>query len=317
MYPVIIIKAQTSEDNEQKRYWHPQFKAVKSLIKNPLVWQQWETEYDSLYEKTEFDKIVSDKPVYFEWPNFDEEDTVPEYREFNPYSVHFIDYNNDGLEDIIYQEFISMTNGTRVKFFTNYDGQYKQECHFYGRIVEMGKDTVGQIWFKLHQYPCCDGYVHQLKEYVPSQKDGKFVFDFKQTTTILQSTMASINTIPDQLYKDSLQNKVELNSDAVIYYRDRRPVYQKFEVPQELKKTYKLFHPFALFPKGAKGVILAQETDINAGNDTLYLVRFDLGVQPLSAIKMIYWQNWEKDISKTQFIGWLESNYYRVISDPK
>ena len=315
IYPFFLIKAQSNENSEYKRYWYPQFKAVKPLIENPLIWEQWETEHDSLYGKTEFDKIVSDKPVYFEWPKFDEEDTVPEYRQFNPYSVHFIDYNNDGHEDIIYQEFISMNLGTEVKLFTNKNGHYFEEGYYYGSIVEVGRDVEGQVWFKLHQYPCCDGYVHQLKEYVPSKKDGKFAFDLKQTITILQSTMASINTIPGQYYPDSLQKKMELTEDAVVYYRDRRPVYQKFEVPEELKKTFKFFHPFAVFPKGAKGVVLAQDMDKSENADTLWLVRFDLGSTPQSAIKMIYWQNWEKNNDKTIFFGWIERKACQIIGD--
>ena len=317
IYPFILIKAQTNENSEQQRFWYPQFKAVKPLIENPLIWEKWEAEHDSLYKKTEFDKIVSDKPVYFEWPNFDEEDTVIDYRQFNPGSVHFIDYSNDGLEDIIYQEFIAMTYGTEVKLFTNQNGQYFEEGHYFGAIVEMGKDAEGLAWFKLHQYPCCDGYVHQLKEYVSSQKDGKFIFDLKQTTTILQSTMASINTIPDQKYPDSLQMKIELTDDAVVYYRDRRPVYQKFEVPQELKKTFKFFYPFAVFPEGTKGVVLAQDSDKTENADTLFFVKFDLGLQPQSAIKMINWLNLDKNNDKTIFIGWIEQKACRVSEDTK
>lgn len=303
-----LLISYSQEDKDIKRSRLPQYRAISPLITDFINWADWESTRDSVYKMNEVEKYKDPNPVNFIGPNYDDEDTLINYIPIRPGSLHCIDYNNDGDEDIIYTAFISMTEGTKVKFLRNAGDGYIQELYLYGSIIEMKEYEDGTLGFTLHVYPCCDGYVNHLKKYALIEENGEMHYALVEKHTLIQSTMSQMNNIPRKLIlKRNIEPNTMLINDAVCYYRDKRPVYQKFDVPENLAREHTLFHPFAIFSKGAQGEILTEYGDRNNDKSTMLLIRFAKGTQPQIAIRHLNWQSRKEESDSTYYYGWIDS----------
>lgn len=83
-------------------------------------------------------------------------------------NYHLVDFNKDGLVDIIYNGFVGQRNNG-VMFFENRGDKYVKFMSFLGDIVEIWQSDIwAPLSFKLWNYRCCGNYIDFIETYVPN-----------------------------------------------------------------------------------------------------------------------------------------------------
>ena len=176
-------------------------------------------------------------------------------------------------------------------------------------IVDMGRDAKNGIWFTIHLYPCCDGYIHNLEKYSPVFEEDSFKYELTERISFVESNLNSQKNLPDEFDMDS---QFILKNECFLYYQARRPVFAKLGINLPGEKSFKTFYPFAVYDKGSTGTILAKK--ITTIGDTLYFVRMNKEYKPLKGIRNLSWDinliqfdKGKRDQIKTNYLGWVNS----------
>ncbi len=133
----------------------------RSLNKAPVYWPDWELELDDSTKITIIEKLFKTIEMEYglKYYSYTVENILSSY--------HFLDYNRDGLMDIIYNGFAGLSNHG-IMFFENRNGKYTKTLSFYGDIVEIFQtDIWAPLSFKIWNYRCCGNYVNFLETYGP------------------------------------------------------------------------------------------------------------------------------------------------------
>lgn len=287
------------------------YKDIYPFIKTLFDWSHWQAKLDTTYILDEVTKLKGEDYINLEFVmgDLDTFDIMP----FSPYEVHFMDYNADGNDDFIFQSSMGY-RGTKAKFYKSHGDHYQLENYFSGMVVDTDMAFRSQAMkFTIYDYPCCDGYVHHLKTYVPRNENDITVYKLEKVVSFMQANLKKLKNLPMEF---DINKSVELNKESVAYYHDIRPVYRKFDVSTvTTTNTYKQFHPFAIYPTGSKGVALSSKIEKNEqGVDTLLFVQFDRESLPN---KHIYAFDWgDREVRKVQdrssyekiYLGWVNKN---------
>lgn len=312
--PIVSFTQLYDPDNYMEHITSRHYRSVFPLIKEEFQWKDWEIQKDSAYKMNEIKKYKGDYPINFSYPgNYEEgeEELYPIYHS----SLHFIDYNGDGTEDIIYEEFIAMNVGIMLKFLRGFGSHYQHQYTFQGTIVKMGnQNKTGAKWFTIHVYPCCDGYVHNLETYSPFINNDSVIYKQTEKLTYVESNIRRIKNLP---YKFNLDKKFIINTECFLYYNDKKPVYAKLEYETSPKETLKSFFPFAVYEEGATGVVLAEK--ISTEGDKMFFVKIDKSNRPKASIDHLSRNNNIlqprrniESIVGTNYLGWINSKNIEI-----
>lgn len=251
------------------------YQSISPIIDQMHDWQVWETNYDSAAKFQLVKKIKGERLTNFIYEKSIDSDGNPvgDTIEFYQGNLHFLDYDNDGFEDLIFEQQLSIYRGHKIKFYRGNGEHYNLAYNFTGMLVAMSREEgSGALRFTLYDYPCCDGYVHVLKSYFPMMINGTVNYLLSRVDKYVQSNLKRLKNLPKSFMEEkSFKTKLS----TVVLYRDVRPIYQKFEPEVGYQRKYKNFHPFAVLPGNTEGVILNETLgQTRTGKDSLVFVRF-------------------------------------------
>jgi hypothetical protein len=259
-----------AEEDAAFMAWGRLYQSIFPLIKEQVDWEKWETKYDSIQKFERIDRIKGEEiiNVIFDLGDPEDADTLDVY----PSNLTFLDYNNDGFEDLIFQQGLGY-RGHTIKMYRGDGYNYHLEAGYSGMIVKIIRDVQsGMLSFIIYNYPCCDGFVHSLYRIEPAIVNDTVKYQLTHIDKFLESNLKRIKMLPK---KFNSPKPFTTKSDVIVLYRDRRPIYLKFEPYEGYKRKYQFYYPFALLPEGTKGVVLNQTIEpTKNGSDTLVFVKF-------------------------------------------
>lgn len=232
-------------------------------------------------------------------------DLIYEFKEYenhkpinNLQNYHVIDFNSDGLYDIIYTGFLGGEN-EGVIFFRNYDNDILiEELFKYGSIIELWRDyEFSPLNFKLFDFSCCGGIMGSIETYLPtSNNELGFHYELSYKLNFIQGTK-----FPD-----------EFNIPPIIFNINKEgqqlrctPRIEDIEI-----NDHTLYgNVIAEFSIGTKGMALASKKD-SEGRSWWFVVIFDNNA-PIST-KFNQGNNGGLYYS----FGWLRSEFIKVINIP-
>ena len=287
------------------------YKSISPIINKMHDWKDWETNYDSIAKFQRAEKIQGGQAINFIFEEFtdDNGDPVGDTIEYLQNNLHYLDYDNDGFEDLIFEQKLSY-RGHRIKVYRGNGKHYDLAYKFTGMIVAMDRDeSNGALHLTIYDYPCCDGYVHVLQSYIPVMNNDTIQYQLNRVDKYVESNVRRLKNLPESfITEESFTTKTE----AVVLYRAVRPVFQKFEPGSGHQDKYKNFHPFAILPENSEGMVLHETLgQTNTGNDTLVFVRFSGILDQTNSIRHLVKKNFnesrQSDHSRqTYYYGWID-----------
>lgn len=246
------------------------YQSITPFIKEPYKWDRWETSYDSLQKMDRVFRILNEYQNNTEYKYTKEEiDSV----DIHPSELHILDYNGDGIEDLITQKFFGY-RGHATHLYAGDGTNYRLDFGFQGMIVNCDQvETNSALKFIVYDYPCCDGYVHSLYTIEPKLINNTIRYRLTQMDKFVESNLKRIKQLPDSF---NLKQNFTTTSDAVLFYRDYRPIYQKYQPYENYSSPIKKYHPFALLPENSNGNVLSETTiDTEEESKTLAFIKFE------------------------------------------
>lgn len=261
-----------AEEDAAFMAWGRFYKSISPIINAQHTWKDWETEYDSAQKFQRAQKVRGLLNLIFEEGVDHKGEIYGDTLDIYPSNLHYLDYNNDGFEDLIIQQSMRY-RGHAIKMYSGSKDSLVLEKELRGMIVAMSKDeTNGGLNFTVYDYPCCDGYVHSLNFFSPVIVDNLIVPQLIRSDKYIESNLKSFKNLPENF--DS-EKTFRVKSKAVVWYKGTRPIYQKFEPEEGFQRKYRNFHPFALLSENVMGVVLNEAiAEKKTGTDTMVFVRF-------------------------------------------
>lgn len=265
--PLVFI-AQEDNDLEYDLPPYSNYPAVEPLVHTYVDWQNIEVEADSNRKKEEFAQCLNVEDIYFYYPDWDldePQDPIP----MNWHGLHLLDYDMDGLDDMIYEFDRGMTGGYATRFIKGTESGYELQYTFLGKIVE-AEFGVGSFDFSIHAYPCCDGYRQEFTSLRIRDMQLEQLYQYNYVQSNLEHRT---HNLPSDL-QESIGVEWPagvLDRNVVVYYRGSFEIeYPEFS--SELTDTSLVgYHPFAEFSIDTPYELLAGET---VDGVTVYLARF-------------------------------------------
>ncbi len=212
-------------------------KSIQALTNAEFEWSNYEVILeDSVFTK-QLDLLAKDSKFQFYYPAASEEgpmDVIP----FHKSNMHFLDYNGDGFNDLIYEQLVTLYAGHQVKFirWNSKEGMYQLDYEFEGRVVGIDpflKQSEKQFDFQIHTYPCCDGYIQTVQDFSLVFKDlnAKPALNFLRKQTIVQSNLSHKPELPSLFVSVPKPDEhVTLKEETPVYFHSKRPLYHKLQI---------------------------------------------------------------------------------------
>jgi hypothetical protein len=147
------------------------------------------------------------KPDWYVWEQkkMSKKNLIDNYQHFSglPYKTidqilqvkdqfHFIDFDNDGINEIIYNGF-SGSEGEIIVVFQDRSNSFIESQKFWGRICNILLDTLPGCILKVYDYTCCGGYVSHLETFVYDEIND--LFDLIASTANNDETVKPVDFI--------------------------------------------------------------------------------------------------------------------------
>ncbi len=238
----------------------------------------------------------------------DEKGEFPAYRNRSGYGytikelparLHFIDINNDGANDVIF-EGAGGGEGNVVEIFLSTKPSYKK--------VFEDKEGVSNIIFEnnklkeliISDWGCCEDYLNFDKTFsVSFSAPGSLTFTLvSQTASVFQGIS------PDTLFEKSFAFEI-LNDD---YNLRSRPAVDdsSYEPWGESSSAGRVGNVVAVLYAGTKGIAIGKQTD-NTGRGWWY-IELDENV---ALKKSVFYENENKFSTKKR--GWISSRFVKIL----
>lgn len=174
----------------------------------------WEIKIDSLRKKELVKRII----------NFEHKQLVIDNWDFYKNDFHVVDFNLDGLIDLIFYNYIAGSEGEFLFTFLN-DGQnFNKILDTYGEILRVSEyDGYTSMSLVMNQYACCAGIINYINSITPVKTNDKFEY-------LLQPHLAIYVELdnPKTYFKNDIrfvttENKFEIrtfpesNNDTIIF----------------------------------------------------------------------------------------------------
>ena len=205
---------------------------------------------------------------------------------------HFVDYNNDGEDDIFYNGW-SGGEGTMLLVITS-TGTYKIDQYFSGRVQNIKMDNGNIKSIEILDYSCCAGYVDHLQ-----------LLNFDNSTNqFLKVNDYAIITgtpIPTDFFEP-----IKFSITNEFYNLRTDPEIQKMKngtVPFDPIKEQNIS---AVYTAGDTGTAIAAKTD-STGRIWWFVIMDD---KPIS--ETIFYDG-NNDFETYQPVGWLSSRFVKKV----
>jgi hypothetical protein len=217
--------------------------------------------------------------------------------------LHFVDLNNDGAMDVIY-EGESDDEGGIVMIFMHYGGVYEKVFEERQNVYKMDWENGKLSRIFIDNIGCCADYVEFEKGFeLTNNTINKPLFkQFYQTASAYIFGMKKPDSLFDKHFRFEVMNdNYNLRYQPVIDDTSFEPWNSDDTFPKALGNT------IAKLPEGAKGTALAKQTD-KTGRVWWYV---EMDEQyPLK--QYVLYQNQNKFPTKVK--GWLSSRFVKVLT---
>ena len=146
---------------------------AEPFTRKRFCWADWEIPVSSQKKYELFGKLVPrDKLGNYYY--IVDEDTIS-HTGTTPGNIRLIDYNNDGLPDIISEYWVAWDKKLNLEFWKNTGKVYLFDIRLQGDILEMNRDAeTGNTEFLLYHILCCGDITHHIKRFIISRDSGTF-----------------------------------------------------------------------------------------------------------------------------------------------
>lgn len=260
-----------------------------------------------IYSSKRWEKV--EEPVHYEEHYYEVEHLFNDkgfleiFRGFvvNVADFHIVDYNNDGHWDIVYDGLLNPSDGRQVIFFRgvchDWCGYYELDIHLFGDLEYVILNSGNQFEFKITDHPDCDRNSVIEEKFVIKNKFDSCTFELIEKTARLVWT--KVPEVFDHATKFEVQNE---------HYKLRtHPVFEDRSVNSPFVQNV-LGNVVAEYPKGSKGVMLAEKKDV-FGRMWWYVL-MDNETNPESDL-INQGRNTQE---QAKYYGWMSAKYLRILS---
>ena len=216
---------------------------------------------------------------------------------FNLYknSLNPVDFNSDGLTDII---FYGNPGGAETNFVIccmNTGTGYQEKLTAQGNIIELSEYTTKRgLEITIHNYACCLGEFDHIYKYIPDSNSKIFSFIKSDDIALYNQCTAPDNYLTTNIEFMVTTNGYSLRADPFIDNTSYRFM-------QKIKGN-----TLAIYPKNSTGYAIAEKYD-NTGRKWWYVI-MNNNINP---IKSIFESGFDYS-NNYKLSGWMSSRYLIV-----
>jgi hypothetical protein len=247
--------------------------------------------------KTEVDHFMKNTPEEFPFYKQEDDENIYHNTDSLRKKLHFIDLNNDGLNDVLF-EGENSGEATQVCIFIRTGEHYKNVFSGFEGIakVEWKDRKLSRLY--IDNWGCCDDYLYYQEIYNVSYNKSNLPV-FKKVS---QGLSVDNGKIPDSLLKTPFQFEVlnegyKIRTGPVI---DDSSLQPWNDYPKETGSG----NTIGKLVKGTTGTAFARMVD-KTGREWLF-VQIDEAYLPKNKIISL------EDNFPTKLIGWISSRYIKV-----
>jgi len=259
------------------------------IPREELNWQLFEKNYSTEYKMSEIVKID-----HWLVHNFIEYGNLEQY--FN--NFHFVDYNFNGFDEIIYSGRLPGAEGLYTFIFEFINGKYITVFEAEGEIIIINSLSGKQppFSFVLIDLPCCGDYVQVYEIYHPVFTGEKF--ELAASTKYI--------TI------DSVEFPSSFFDSPVLFEVVNEPYHLRSK--PEIDNDSEYIHPSVMgniigsYSKGSRGYAFAEKKD-----DTGRIWWFVAMVNNKEPLHSVLNRQFENNINRFHSVGWMSSRFLEIV----
>lgn len=212
-------------------------------------------------------------------------------------SFHQIDFNADGLNDIIFEGFFG-GEGEALVFFINEGDSYQKSQEIKGRIERIEKSSNnGFLSFTIHDYHCCAGFVDHILTLDIVRQGSSYDFIFHNDFAYMYDTEQPTKFMLEIPFI-TVNPEYKLRAQPVI-----NESYDNLPEDEIIDGN-----TAAIYPEGSRGYAIAEQTD-ETGR-VWWFVIMENNIEPLKS--NLYTGN-----NKLNFrsLGWMSSRFVKKLNE--
>lgn len=219
----------------------------------------------------------------FDWKNREDSSSLD--------NLHIVDFNCDGILDVIFDGNIGSESDRIVFMKGNPDGRFSKVIGLWGAFIDIStNDGFTPMSFMINNYSCCSGVMNHLERYTPIWTSSDFEYQ-------LQEKYAKYYTlaIPNERLKEPIKfvtttEKYNLRLDPLI---NDTIVLEHGEVGNTI----------AEYPKGSLGIGIAKHKD-ETGR-IWWFVKMINNIDPNWSL----YHDGDNNNANSYYLGWISSRY--------
>lgn len=261
------------------------FAQVPLNVSKSLRLEGWVAQMDR-NEKFKLSKTLAVEPELewaFDWRNREDSSSID--------NLHIVDFDCDGLLDVIYDGSIGSESDRIVFMKGESDGSFSKVIGLWGEFVDISKnDGFTPMSFMINNYSCCAGVMHHLERYTPVWTS--LGLEFK-----LQVKYAKYYTM--ELPKERFKSPIGFVTTYEKYNLRLEPSINDTIALEQNKKG----NIMAEYPKRSEGIAIAEHID-KTGRVWWFVIMKN-NTPPNWSV----YYNGDNNDAKSYFLGWISSRY--------
>lgn len=261
--------------------------AQKSIFEKSFDWKGYEQQFDLKYRIGEINKIKDDLLLYFN-ESSDLEDNLSDF--------HFVDYDLNGIMDIIYSGYGGTDSMRTLIFELGKDGAYYSTFNKFGEIINVIKyGACTPVSLVLRDVECCGGnqIVYEVYHYSKEVSLSKYLLSAKYSSyreTELPKVISGSSILFQVVYEK--------------YYLRLNPIVDK---NQEYNEDLRINGNIAqTYTSGSKGYAIAEKRDLTGRVWWFVIMLNNLNIKGTASVG-------SNNSVHNYSIGWMSSKYLKKI----
>ncbi len=212
---------------------------------------------------------------------------------------HLIDFNADGLKDVLFNGSVVGGESKVILLFLNTGEAYTSILDLQGKIVWMQqKDKYSPFHFGINHYGCCASINDVLEFYTPLKLGNEFKYVVSQKIAMIKETILPANDFIDPIAFKTVNPEYHLRSTPQIDNENKDGRFRDYNVKGNILATY---------PPESVGTAIAKKTD--STGRVWYFVVMKNNTEPLTEL-------FSKGVNNNRSyysVGWMSSNYLKEL----
>jgi len=207
--------------------------------------------------------------------------------------LHVVDFNCDGISDLIYNGFVGAESNRVIFMKGNSDGTYSDVIGLWGRLIEISDfDGFSPLSFTIYNYACCAGVINHIERYTPIWKQSDFGYELQGKYSMYYSV---------DLPKVRFEKAIGFKTENEKYFLRLNPFINDTILLDHDEEGNK----FAEYPKDSEGIAIAEQID-ETGR-VWWFVMMKNNIKPNWSLYV----NGDNNESKAYYLGWISSRFVK------